>query len=569
MKFPLTEFEQFIDEAILKRGLSYFKNGRVSPPEEVAADEYESIVKGTEDYTVSFKLKNGTLSDAACTCPYQPAVCKHIAAVCFYLQQDELGIDSKPKKEKTAGTTKNPLKKISPKTVAQKIEDLLANLPREEINDFIRSQCKKTPLFRQTFLTVYAHLFEDESIDLYRKQVSTILKSAASRGFIDYYNAGKAGKEITGLLNTAKEFAGKGRELSATYICFAIVREVTGALEHSDDSNGYLGDNIENALVLLFALTGKNADKGLRENIFATALQYFDDKYFSGWDWHLQMLQLAKETASSPAQCSEIRKRLAAITGSDYEGRSAQQIELEIIKATDGEDAAQEFLKRNISNPDFRKKYMEQLIAGKKYTEAKQVARDGIAKDKQYAGLVQDWYEGLLKIALAENDTEDVKLLARKLYFEAGERSNTHFYDILKKQIPANEWSGYAMEMVNEWKKHPYWHTNSRVADIYIREKWWDKLFELLKGYPDLNFIEQNEKHLSKSYAPQLAELYEKGILDYLKGNVSRSHYKHACHYIKKMIRLGEKSRADQLVKNLRRLYVQRRALIEELAAFQ
>ena len=94
-------------------------------------------------------------------------------------------------------------------------------------------------------------------------------------------------------------------------------------------------------------------------------------------------------------------------------------------------------------------------------------------------------------------------------------------------------------------------------------------MFELVKGYPDLNFIEQNEKHLTKSYAPQLAGLYEKGILDYLKGNVSRSHYKHACHYIKKMIRLGEKSRADQLVKNLRQLYVQRRALIEELAAFQ
>jgi uncharacterized Zn finger protein len=90
MKFPLTEFEQHIDEVILKRGLSYFKNGRVSAPEEVAPDEHESIVNGTEDYTVSFKLKNGTLSDVACTCPYESAVCKHIAAVCFYLQQDEI-----------------------------------------------------------------------------------------------------------------------------------------------------------------------------------------------------------------------------------------------------------------------------------------------------------------------------------------------------------------------------------------------------------------------------------------------------------------------------------------------
>jgi hypothetical protein len=37
MQISIHQFEQFINETILKRGLTYFKNGYVSEPEEIAA----------------------------------------------------------------------------------------------------------------------------------------------------------------------------------------------------------------------------------------------------------------------------------------------------------------------------------------------------------------------------------------------------------------------------------------------------------------------------------------------------------------------------------------------------
>ena len=58
MQIPINQFEQYIDETILKRGLSYFKKGYVSEPEEITAGVYEAIVAGTEDYTVELKIKN-------------------------------------------------------------------------------------------------------------------------------------------------------------------------------------------------------------------------------------------------------------------------------------------------------------------------------------------------------------------------------------------------------------------------------------------------------------------------------------------------------------------------------
>ena len=42
MQIPLNQFEQYIGETILKRGLQYFKNGYVHEPEEISPGEYET-----------------------------------------------------------------------------------------------------------------------------------------------------------------------------------------------------------------------------------------------------------------------------------------------------------------------------------------------------------------------------------------------------------------------------------------------------------------------------------------------------------------------------------------------
>jgi uncharacterized Zn finger protein len=70
MQISIHQFEQFINETILKRGLTYFKNGYVSEPEEIAAGVYEAIVTGRENYTVKLKIKNNTVLEHVCSCPY-------------------------------------------------------------------------------------------------------------------------------------------------------------------------------------------------------------------------------------------------------------------------------------------------------------------------------------------------------------------------------------------------------------------------------------------------------------------------------------------------------------------
>ena len=61
MQIPLNEFEQLIDEKILKRGISYFKGGAITDFSEISNGEYEARVSGTEEYTVQLKISNNTI----------------------------------------------------------------------------------------------------------------------------------------------------------------------------------------------------------------------------------------------------------------------------------------------------------------------------------------------------------------------------------------------------------------------------------------------------------------------------------------------------------------------------
>ena len=79
MKIPINKFEQYIDATILKRGLSYYRNGKVNEPMVKAEGEYEAIVEGTENYTVQIKIMKNEIVEFVCNCPYDLGpVCKHV-----------------------------------------------------------------------------------------------------------------------------------------------------------------------------------------------------------------------------------------------------------------------------------------------------------------------------------------------------------------------------------------------------------------------------------------------------------------------------------------------------------
>ncbi|MBA7528910.1 hypothetical protein ES705_21102 [subsurface metagenome] len=564
MRIPFKEFEQHIDETILKRGFQYFKSGLVNEPEEILPGEYEAIVEGTEQYTVHLSVKNGVITEYVCSCPYDMGpVCKHVVAVIFYLQQDELNLNVKSIKNKSK--VKKPSKK---KTVAEQVDELLEKLSHDNLKDYIKERCVKDSSFRQLFLANFAYLVIPESQALYTKQIRAILRTSADRdGYIGYSAARLAGNAVYDLVQRAEKFVETSNFQTAMYIACAVLEEMTEALQYADDSNGDIGGCIDPAVNVLSSIADKPVTEELRKELFNYCINSFKKEIFKGWDWHFSMLDLATALIKNSEEAKQIHALLDNInpSGSDWDFSCAQRIRLELISKMEGDEKATQFLEQNISNSDFRKMAIETAILKKDYDKVIALAEDGIKlDDENKPGLANDWRDYLLKIYKIQNDTDNIIKYARYLFLHAN-REKKEYYILMKKHVLPENWDNFVKLIITDITNNNRWNDYSLIAKIYIWEESWDKLLNIVKQNVSLGKLETYEKYLIKDYANEISGLYQTAILNYMANNMGRDHYQNACRYLRKMIKMGAREKANFVAKQLKTLYPKRKALMEEL----
>jgi uncharacterized Zn finger protein len=94
MDIPLDQFEQIIDETILKRGYDYFKRGLVEATVKLSPGHFTAIVQGSESYEAEVTIQDEIVTNYSCTCPYDMGpVCKHVVALLFALQEEIRGMN--------------------------------------------------------------------------------------------------------------------------------------------------------------------------------------------------------------------------------------------------------------------------------------------------------------------------------------------------------------------------------------------------------------------------------------------------------------------------------------------
>ena len=567
MEIPLSHFEEYIDEPILKRGLSYFKKGFVHEPAEIRPGDYEAVVEGSEDYTVKLSIKNRVITEHSCDCPYDMgSVCEHVAAVIFYLEQEELGLTQSTKKGSSKKAKASSSKPSKRKTIAQQVDDLLGKVTHDELILFVRNQAANDSLFRDSLLASFAQYNPNESKALYTKQVNTLIKVARGKyGFLDSSGAEYVSNELNSMLGLANHYIRKGNHKSAFFICTAIMDELISALEYADDMDGHLTDTIYDAFDTLATIAQEDPPEEVRKLIFKYCLTSFSKRSFSGWDWHLNFLHLAAYMLSTDSEMEELFKRIAAIPkSSEYEVKKAQEIQYDVLLKRKGESVAQKYLEQNIDNPSFRARAIQDALDQKDYEKATALANDGIDQSSGYPGLIIDWYDWLLKIAESQNDTERIILYARYLLLKS-HNPKRDYYQILKEIVPTEEWTNFVEAIVQEaMERKPYYRTDL-VASIFIREEWWSRLLDLVKKEYTLDQLAKYEKLLAQHFPSELADLYAERIIRYVENHVGRSHYRTACKYIRKMIKLGAREKADEVISQLRQTHYRKKALMEEL----
>lgn len=561
----LNDFEQYIDPTILDRGHSYFHSERIREAEELSPGLFEATVLGSVPYNVRITLEGEQVTQYSCTCPYDYGpVCKHVVSLMYYVRQNlEAGQQSKPPK---------PSKR---KTVSQQIDELLSGISREDLIDFTRDLAIRDKHYRRKLMAAFVHLNQQESKSFYARQVQAILHAASGEyGFIGWDEVPTVAYQVDELLDTAEKQAGNEHHKSALFICFAVMEELAEALEYVDDSNGDISGCVYRASKIIHAIASESLPEPIRKQLFDECFFAFSEGTFSGWDWNLDMLEALAMLYETEEEAEQILRLIEYAVLSDYEHEKAQRIQLQIIGDLKGEEEASQFIKQHITNPEIRTLAIQKAIEKEQYDQAITIAEDGIEHDKEdKPGLVYDWYRHLLDIARllhkessGQNNKEKIIEYARILFLNSMYEKQP-YYDLLKKQVPANQWTDFVEDLITDIKKKNRWFDFNLIAQIYINEQWWDRLFEWVMEDPTLEKVESYEKYLSKDYAPEIAALYEQEILSLLEDNTGRKYYRKACRFINKMKTLGSQNEAKQLVKKLKTTYSNRPALIEELNA--
>ncbi|AFL83674.1 hypothetical protein Belba_1033 [Belliella baltica DSM 15883] len=558
MRIPLNEFEQLIDETILKRGLAYFKGGAITDFSEISNGEYEAIVSGTEDYTVQLEVENNAIIEHNCDCPYDMgAVCKHVVAVIFHLQQDELELNE--------SSPNSPEKKKKTKSVNQQVKELLKAISHNELIEFVEENCKKDKKFRNYFLASFGHLNQNQSKEFYQKQIHSILQTAAGRdGWIGWSDMKYVVKATEPFLENAEKYLQKKNFENVFFISTALLEEITKAFQFGDDSNGDLGYFVESAMELLSKLSKEEISSALKQETFEYCISAFKQKLFEGWDWHLGILHIAGDLIDNENEADIILNCLESVNG-EYEREYAQSYKLELLRQYKNQKDVEEFINKNISNSKIRKQEIEKAFENQNFERAIALAKDGITCDEQSKpGLAKDWYDWLLKIALVQNDKPKIIEYARfRLIENFG--ATQDYYQILKNNIEPEKWHPFLEEIIKEVTPKNRWTYTELIRKVYIKEEWWDRLFLMLKQNLSLENIQENEQYLAKDYSAELIELYSERLTNYVEKYVGRNNYQTACRYLRRMKKLGGNDKVNELIELFRKQYPQRKALMDEL----
>lgn len=561
MRIPFVEFEKFIDGPVRKRGLTYFNQGHVTECDEITDGTYEAVVAGTEDYTVRVNLDGEMITDYLCDCPYDMGpVCKHIAAVCFWLRQGRL--DIKKTNTRSAGQNK-PRKR---KTIADQVNELLEKITHDELRQFIREVAERDRPFRETFLSSFAMRDEGESREFYIKRVKSILRSASDRhGFVGWHASGKVGADIYRLLDAAKKRVEQQNYMSAVYVCTAVMEQMTEALQYADDSNGDIGGCVDYA----FDILADTADLALPEEDRIYLIDYcftaFDKKIYEGWDWHTNVLQLASLLLKNEKELQLLIARTETSGLTDYELEFTESITYHALLKIRGEKEAEKYLELHIGNPNLRRKSIENALNEKQFEHACLLARNGIEQDHmKKPGLAMEWYDWLLRIAQAQKNRGDIIQYARLLFIDSF-RHEQNYYEVMKKHVPAKEWTNFVEMLIVDVANKARGYPAGIIAEIYVREAWWDRLMEMIKTSPSLASLEKYETYLKKDYSNELAGLYADAVIGFVSNSTGRQDYKTAARYIRRIKKLGATEKAARTIETLRVKYPRRPALMEEL----
>lgn len=568
MKIPLNQFETHISESTLKKGLSYFNKGKVTELETIEKGLIQATVEGTEPYTVTLFINNETMTDCSCTCPYDhDAICKHVCAVLFYLQQEHLSLPQ-PKIKKPKDSTKSGKERAinKPKSVRQQLEDMIDNIPTDELRSYIK-KLTINKKFKEQFLIDFSHYNKHEKMDIYLKKVkSFITESRTNYGYPYKVSARIVSMQCRDYLKKAEEHLENGNYKTAFYMNGAVLKNFTDHYLNFDEDGDYIEITIERALNTIIEINKINNDEKLKKEIFKFFLSFINDDGFIFSPYYSQITSLTIELAPSKSDLDLIEEILIENSIEDDDHFDLSTYIYDIILKRDGADQAIKFANKNIDKFNMRFHLIDNLIDEKKIDEAEKLIDEGLKlhKSRKEGVFYSELNKVKLSIAIFKKDIPAILKTASELIAESF-FDEYDYYAIIKEFCPTEEWPALFEKITTLNSKHGIGLSYNQIAFIYHREELWDDLMAWITKFKSIDMLDEFYEDLMPTHGDQVIELYGDLITIKAESCNHRIHYQEITRYLRHLREIGGKEKFLQLKQEFLRLYKHKSAFVQEL----
>jgi hypothetical protein len=559
----IRQFIKKIPPVILERGEDYYHQGAITDLNRNTHGTWIAEVEGNyDDYVVEIETnEKGEIEDYYCNCPYDGAICKHIAAVTLKL--DEEGLITKAKNKKDS-------------LLESSWQQMVNNADAGELREFIIDFASHDKNLRHEIKLRFAKPEsgpQKDNMAFYQAQISACFDRYERHGYIDYNAAFQATSHVEDFLTKAENYLKKGHPEEAFGIAAAIVIESSIAIQNMDDSSGQCGGIIYGALKIIETILTENKSPELNQSIFNWLKEEAKNPDYSNYGID-ELEPLYFNTAIMHKKFNDahalINNNLQELITTDswtknYYTTKYLQYKIELLKAEGKSEEALQIVEENIHLNDFRKIKARQLIEEKKYDEAEQCIHAGIAQSRKegYFGLETDWHKQLLELYITTNDK--IRQLEVTRWLFKGESGNrTEHLKNLKKLLAKKDWPAERDELISWTRKNDEYY----LFKFYEFEGMKAELFDLLKKRPSFNQLRNYESLLMDDYADEFLELYRISLNQIAERSSSRGQYAELARNLKLVKKLnGGENLVRILLASYRDIYKRRRAMMEELSA--
>lgn len=561
----IQELINYIPFEILKRGQNYFENGNILQLNKGSNGTWYAEVEGNYgNYQVEIETDNkSNVPNYYCDCPYDGAICKHIAAVALAINE------------------RNTISISYDKETQEKSwEQLIKDAEPEDLREFMLSYGLKNQDFRHQIKLAFskpASVQNSNNIPYYQSQINGIFDNYDYRGFIDYRSSHKAMNDVTQFQIKADDYYSQGNLNEAFCISAAIAIEGVKAIQYMDDSSGACGGAIyESFRVIENILNNKIADE-LKVRIFNWLHEQVLNPDYNNYGVGDSLEPLFFETAASLKQLDIAYKFIdAKIIQLDKEDGWSKKYylqsylghKIDLLQSEGRTAEADNIIDTYLHFEDFRKIRVQEALSENNPNKAEKIILDGIkvAEQDNAPGTVHQWKDQLLELYRQQKETFKYNNLARELFIE--NTSDIKYFRIYKQTSPKNGWEAQRNKLIAELKnkKQGYYTGISLddLAQIYIEEQMIEELFEIVSSSNSIHTIMKYTNHLKSKYPAELLEYY-KAAIEIQAEQTGRNVYASLVNYLKQMAKLkGGLPAAKALKESLLEKYKNRPAMKEE-----